>query len=141
MQLYANDHSGTFPRTPSVGTSAEAVSLLVPRYSSDTATFSCPGKPRPIQAGQPVSKQTISYAYYMGLNGLQPVRPILSDEQVNTNAKTPGQLVFSADGKPPANNHGNKGGNLLFTDGHVENSPPQAIISLEVRPGEVLLNP
>ena len=77
----------------------------------------------------------------MGLKGLQPARPILSDEQVNTNAKTHGQLVFSADGKPPANNHGNKGGNLLFTDGHVENSPPQAITPLEVRPGEVLLNP
>lgn len=141
MQLYANEHAGAFPRTNLARVSAEALCVLVPRYISDVNAFSCPGKPRPVKAGQPLAGQTLSYAYYMGLNGAQAARAILTDEQLNTHAKSAGQWLFSPDGKPPANNHGRSGGNLLFTDGHVEESPAKAAVPLELGPGVVLLNP
>ncbi len=141
MQLYANEHSGAFPRTNLARVSAEALCLLVPRYISDVNAFSCPGKPRPLKGGQPLAGQTLSYAYYMGLNGVEPARAILTDEQINSNAKSAGQWLFSPDGKPPANNHGRSGGNLLFTDGHVEKSPAKAVVPLDLGPGVVLLNP
>ncbi len=141
MQLYASEHAGAFPRTNLARVSAEALSLLVPRYISDVNAFSCPGKPRPLKAGQPLAGQRFSYAYYMGLHGVEPARAILTDEQINPNAKSAGQLLFSPDGKPPANNHGPSGGNLLFTDGHVEKSPAKAVVPLDLGPGVVLLNP
>jgi prepilin-type processing-associated H-X9-DG protein len=65
----------------------------------------------------------------------------MSDQQVNTLPKRAGDPVFSADGKPPGNNHSSYGGNFLFGDGHAELSPPRLAFSLVTTQGVVLLNP
>ena len=142
MQIYANDFAGRFPQMPGARTSAEALSILVPRYNSDTAAFVCPASDDSAsQAGESLKKRKISYAYYMGrfLTNAQAV--LITDKQVDTTAKAVGQPVFSTTGKPPGNNHGNSGGNLLFCDGHLESSPPSSAFPLGLGPGEVLLNP
>jgi prepilin-type processing-associated H-X9-DG protein len=66
---------------------------------------------------------------------------LVTDRQVDTQPKAAGQLVFSADGKAPGNNHRQFGGNFLFCDGHVEPSSPKSAIALDLKPGEILLNP
>ncbi len=83
----------------------------------------------------------ISYSYYMGRAKGSAQLPVLTDAQVDTTPKIAGQLVFSPDGKAPGNNHGRNGGNILFCDGHVENSPARASVALPINPGETLLNP
>ena len=65
----------------------------------------------------------------------------MSDSQVDTQSKAAGQLVFSSTGKPPGNNHDKSGGNVLFSDGRVERTPPNAAFSLVLTQGVVLLNP
>jgi prepilin-type processing-associated H-X9-DG protein len=65
----------------------------------------------------------------------------MSDRQVDAQSKTVGQPVFSATGKAPGNNHDKSGGNVLFCDGHVQQTPSNAIFSLVLTPGILLLNP
>jgi len=142
MQIYANDFGGRLPQVPGGPTSAEALSVLVPRYNSDTAVFICPASddsaPR---AGESLKNKKISFAYYMGRFLTNSQAALLTDKQVDTSAKTVGQAVFSSTGKPPGNSHGSSGGNLLFCDGHVEASPPNCAFALGLASGEVLLNP
>jgi prepilin-type N-terminal cleavage/methylation domain-containing protein/prepilin-type processing-associated H-X9-DG protein len=141
MEIYANDHAGKFPETAGARTAEEALDGLVPRYTSDTSVFICPGsKDSALSAGASILKQKISYAYYMGRN-LTNNLVLLSDKQINTKSKTAGEQVFSNTGKPPGNNHRQFGGNFLFCDGHVELSSAQAPFALDLNPGEVLLNP
>jgi prepilin-type processing-associated H-X9-DG protein len=66
---------------------------------------------------------------------------LVTDKQVNTLAKTAGQAVFSTSGKPPGNNHGKFGGNLLFCDGHIDLIGANSSVPLDVNKGEALLNP
>ena len=66
---------------------------------------------------------------------------LMSDRQVDTQSKAMGQSVFSSTGKPPGNNHEKSGGNVLFSDGHVQPTPPNAAFSLGLTQGVVLLNP
>ncbi|HLX94476.1 MAG TPA: type II secretion system protein [Verrucomicrobiae bacterium] len=142
LQIYANDFSGRLPASTNAETSEKPLSLLVPRYTVDTSIFICPGsKDSPLPSGLPFANRTISYAYYMGqhLNGAQS--PLMSDWQINTLPKKAGDLVFSATGKPPGNNHYKYGGNILFCDGHVELTPPRLPFSLVITQGVVLLNP
>ena len=73
------------------------------------------------------------------LGGAQ--QPLMSDQQVNSLPKQPGDAVFSTDGKPPGNNHHKYGGNFLFGDGHAEMTPPRLAFSLATPQGVVLLNP
>jgi prepilin-type processing-associated H-X9-DG protein len=70
-----------------------------------------------------------------------PATVLLSDRQVNTEPKHPGEFVFSPDGKSPGNNHYKFGGNFLFSDGSVQPSDSQLSFSLVEPPGVVLLNP
>jgi prepilin-type N-terminal cleavage/methylation domain-containing protein/prepilin-type processing-associated H-X9-DG protein len=142
LNIYAAEHSGKFPAAANALTSAEALDPLVPRYTSDTAIFHCPGIQRPPAApDDPFRQQRIGYAYYMGRTLAEPQQMLMSDQQVNTLSKGSGEYAFSANGKPPGNNHGNLGGNFLACDGSVTATPPRAPFSLLLTQGVVLLNP
>lgn len=142
MQIYANDFGGRFPVVTNARTSEDALAVLVPRYTVDTAVFICPGsKDAPLPDGEPFLKRKISYAYYMGRGLNDATEVLMSDAQVNTNAKAAGQQVFSLTGKPPGNNHHKYGGNFLFGDGHTERTPPLVPFALGVTSGVALLNP
>jgi prepilin-type processing-associated H-X9-DG protein len=142
MEIYANDHAGKFPEAPGARTSEEALDALVPRYTVDTAVFTCPGsKDPPLPAGQSFRQHRISYAYYMGRRAAEPQLVLMSDQQVDTQSRSAGEYAFSSTGKPPGNNHGKLGGNFLFCDGRAESSPARVPFSLVLTQGVVLLNP
>jgi len=142
MEIFANEHGGQFPSLPGAQHSEEVLNLLVPRYDSDTSIFICPGsRDTVLPVGESLLKRKISYAYYMGRSLTNTEDVLLTDKQVDTKPKAPGQWIFSSDGKPPGNNHGKYGGNLLFCDGHAIMSKAAAPVPLPVNPGEVLLNP
>ena len=142
LQIYANDFSGRLPAVTNALTSEEPLSLLVPRYTADTSIFICPGsKDSRLPSGVSFADRRISYAYYMRQRLGDARQPLMSDWQVNTLPKHAGDLVFSATGKPPGNNHYKYGGNILFCDGHVELTPPRLPFSLATSNGVVLLNP
>jgi prepilin-type N-terminal cleavage/methylation domain-containing protein len=142
LQIYANDHGGNFPVVPGASNSEAALDSLVPRYTSDTSCFICPGSgDSSLPSGESFRNRRISYAYYLGLSLTNGAQPLMSDRQVDTSAKTAGQLVFSPNGKPPGNNHRSYGGNILFSDGRLEMTPAHTPFALPLTPGELLLNP
>jgi prepilin-type processing-associated H-X9-DG protein len=143
LQIYANDSASRFPVVPAARTSEEALGVLVPRYTVDTAVFICPAsKDPPLPAGDPFAKRKVSYAYYMGRRLGDAQEPLLSDRQVNADSKAAGDPVFSSNGTPPGNTHGKEGGNFLFGDGHVQWSPVDVRFPIPLTPGGViLLNP
>jgi len=142
LEIYANDHTGRFPESQGARTSEEALDGLVPRYTVDTAAFICPGsKDSSLPAGDSFRQRRISYAYYMGRTATNTQAVLMSDRQVDTRGKAAGEPVFSSTGKPPGNNHGKEGGNLLFVDGHAEAAPAQLPFPVELLQGVVLLNP
>lgn len=141
LEGYANENKGRFPETATARTSEEALDALVPRYTSDTASFICPGsKDSALPAAESFRKRKISYAYYMG-RATTNSQALMSDQQVDTLAKASGEAAFSTDGKAPGNNHGKFGGNFLFCDGHADSSPAHVRFGLGLNTGEVLLNP
>jgi len=141
LSLYANDQRGRFPVVAGAKTSAEALDPLVPHYTSDTSVFVCPGsQDSQLPSGESIRNRRISYAYYVGRSPTnQDV--LMTDRQINTEAKKAGQLAFSSDGKPPGSNHRQYGGNLLSCDGQVNFCPPKSAIALPLSAGEALLNP
>jgi prepilin-type N-terminal cleavage/methylation domain-containing protein len=142
LQIYANDYKGMLPAGTNAGTSEDALAVLVPRYSADTTIFICPGgRDSQLPSGEPLTRHKISYAYYMGSRLDESQNVLLSDRQINTEPKRAGEMVFSADGRSPGNNHHKYGGNFLLADGSVRASGPQLMFSLAARPGVVLLNP
>lgn len=142
LQIYAKDSDGRFPLLSNAVRSEQAFELLMPRYTSDSSVFVCPaGKDSVPAAGASLTNARISYAYYMGRGFGNAQDVVVTDAQVNTEAKAAGELIFSSDGKAPGNNHDKSGGNLLFSDGHVGTSPPRAAFALPLRTGERLLNP
>ncbi|MEJ0090626.1 MAG: type II secretion system protein [Limisphaerales bacterium] len=142
MQIYANDFSGRLPENTNANTSEDVLGELVPRYTADTTIFICPGgRDKQFASGEPLAKHKISYAYYMGRRLDSPQDALMSDRQVDTEPKRAGEFVFSANGKPPGNNHHKFGGNFLMGDGSVQSSGPQLTFSFAVPPGVVLLNP
>ncbi|HEY5911712.1 MAG TPA: prepilin-type N-terminal cleavage/methylation domain-containing protein [Verrucomicrobiae bacterium] len=142
LQIYATDNGGRYPFLSNAVRSEQALGLLVPRYNSDNSLFICAGSKDPAPAaGRSLSDSRISYAYYMGRASTSLGTVVMTDAQVNTESKSAGELVFSPDGKPPANNHEKAGGNLLFSDGHTQAFPPRASLPLPVGAGERLLNP
>jgi prepilin-type processing-associated H-X9-DG protein len=142
MQIYANDY-GVYPRNTNAQTSEQVLNPLVPKYTADTSLFICPGGRDPaIPTGAPLTQYKISYAYYMGRdtnNGEGDF--LMSDRQINTLSKNTNDQVFSLNGKGPGNNHHKYGGNVLFCDGSVQDTPPNATFSLAFSNGIVLLNP
>lgn len=143
LTMYAFDAGGRFPAVLNARSSEEPLSLLVPRYLSETRWFVCPAtreKPPPVRPG--FAGGRVSFAYYQGLRtNVPPDLPLMSDEQVNGKAKRPGEGVFSTDGRAPGNNHGDSGGNVLFVDGSVRFTPPRAAFPLPLPGGVQLLNP
>jgi len=141
--IYAHDNQGAFPRLQGARTSEEPLSLLLPRSTTETAMFICPGgDDQGLPEGESFARRRISYAYYMGRGtNNSGAEVLLTDWQVDTRPKTTGQPLFSADGKKPGNNHGNEGGNLLLVSGGVEYSGPKAARDLPLPPGVALLNP
>lgn len=142
MDIYANEHAGKFPELAGARTAEEALDALVPRYTVDTAVFICPGsKDPPLPAGQSFRQHRISYAYYMGRRATDSQQVLMTDAQVNSQSKAPGEHAFSSTGKPPGNNHGKLGGNFLFCDGRTEAASTRTPFSLGLTQGVVLLNP
>jgi prepilin-type processing-associated H-X9-DG protein len=142
MEIYANEHGGRFPQKQGARTSEEALGILIPKYTSDTSPFVCPGSAdSALSPGEPFGSRKISYAYYMGRSLTNSAVVLMSDRQVDTLPKTAGQPLFSTTGKPPGNNHRKFGGNLLFGDGHTESTSATAPFPLPLNSGEVLLNP
>ena len=142
MEIFAADHAGKFPEVPGAKAPAEALDLLLPKYTVDASAFICPAsKDAELPSGVSIAKQKISYAYFMGRRKGEAAEPLFSDRQVDALPKTAGQAAFSTTGQAPGNNHGDAGGNFLFTDGRVEWSPPRLPFSLALPPGVVLLNP
>lgn len=142
MQIYANDY-GVYPRSTNAQTSEQVLNPLVPKYTVDTSLFICPGgRDRAIPAGAPLTQSKISYAYYMGRDtNSGPGDFLMSDRQINTLSKDTNDQVFSLNGRGPGNNHHKYGGNVLFCDGSVQDTPPMAAFSLAFSNGIVLLNP
>ena len=142
LQIYANDFKGALPQNTNAVTSENVLDQLVPKYTADTSIFICPGgRDAQIPSGEPLRKHKISYAYYMGRHLDTPQAVLMSDRQVDTQPKYPGEFAFSPNGKPPGNNHHKYGGNFLLCDGSVQDSPAQLTFSLAAAPGVVLLNP
>jgi type II secretory pathway pseudopilin PulG len=142
LQIYANDANGLFPIRTNAKTSEQALALLIPRYTTVTAPFICPGtKEKLLSEGESFEKKQISYAYYMGRRVTDGTLPLMSDAQVNDQPKIRGQQLFSPDGKKPGNNHHKYGGNIMACDGNVEMSSTKAAVSLVLTQGVVLLNP
>ena len=143
LSLYSSDHRGAYPFLDGAATSESVLSLLVPRCTTMTEIFICPGsKDKELPEGESFAGSIISYAYYMGrASNDDPSFILVSDAQVNNLAKVTGQPLFSATGKKPGNNHGKTGGNLLQAGGAVHFSPPAADLDLPLDFKVHLLNP
>ncbi len=143
LSIYENDNNGAFPFLKGAATSAGPLSLLVPKSTTVTEIFICPGsKDPPLPEAESFAGRKISYAYYMGRTTNDDAGGILvSDAQVDTAPKNKGQQIFSEDGRKPGNNHGKEGGNLLSRGGEVTGSRPKASRDVRYPPGVRLLNP
>ena len=143
LSIYENDNNGAFPLVKDATTSAEPLSLLVPKSTTVTEMFICPGsKDQPLPEAESFGKRKISYAYYMGRTTNDDAGEIIvSDAQVDIAPKKKGQQIFSADGDPPGNNHHKDGGNLLSRGGEVMTSDPIAARDFLYPPSVRLLNP
>jgi prepilin-type N-terminal cleavage/methylation domain-containing protein len=127
LNFFRTDN-GAYPFLADAVTSAEPLSLMVPKGTTDTQIFICPGSgDKALPESEPFGKRRISYDYYMGrATNCGPQEIIVSDWQVSTAPKLKGSLVFSVDGKKPGNNHDGVGGNLLTCGGAVVFSGPKA---------------
>lgn len=142
LQIYANENTGRFPVATNARTSEEVLDVLVPKYCADTAVFVCPGsKDKPLPPGESLRKGRISYAYYMGRRTTDADDVLLSDRQVDVQAKPAGARAFSETGKAPGNNHHKFGGNFLYCDGGMKPSEPTITTALPLATNVVLLNP
>ena len=142
LSLYRADNSA-FPALPAARASEEPLSLLVPKCTTDTEIFICPGSSdKPLPEGERFGGGRISYAFYMGrMANDNPQDILLSDWQVDSAPKKAGQPLFSLDGKKPGNNHEANGGNLVSCAGAVSSSGPKAAQDLLYPPTVRLLNP
>ena len=142
MDIYAHDNGGKYPLVTNAQTSEDALGPLVPHYTSDTSIFICPATHgSALPTGESFREWKISYAYYMGRGSADSSQALMSDAQINLLSKDKGATVFSETGKPPGNNHGKGGGNILMCDGSVNSSSGNTPISLIYTPPVVLLNP
>jgi prepilin-type N-terminal cleavage/methylation domain-containing protein len=128
LGFYRNDNGG-FPSVPGAQTSAEPLSLLVPKGTTDTEIFICPASgDKLLPQSESFAKCRVSYDYYMGRPAdAAPADILLSDWQVDALPKQKGRLLFSPDGRKPGNNHAADGGNLLSCGGAIIFSAPFAV--------------
>lgn len=142
LSFYRNDH-GSYPFLDDAKTSAEPLSSLVPKSTTDTEIFICPASgDKLLPESEPFTNSRISYDYYMGrATNDDPGEIILSDWQVDALSKQRGRLIFSSDGRKPGNNHNAFGGNLLTCGGAVVFSPPKAKQDFLFPPTVKLLGP
>jgi type II secretory pathway pseudopilin PulG len=143
LSIYENDNNGSFPFLKGAATPAGPLSLLVPKSTTVTEIFICPGgKDAPLPEAESFATRKISYAYYMGRTTNDDAGAIIvSDAQVDAAPKNKGQRIFSEDGRKPGNNHGKEGGNLLSRGGEVTFSGPKASRDVPYPPNVRLLNP
>jgi prepilin-type N-terminal cleavage/methylation domain-containing protein len=144
LVTYATDNNDKFPFVKGAQTSDAALALLVPKYTTQTASFICPASgDSSLAEGKPFVNKRISYAYVMGLSRTNDGSQfIMSDEQIDTKVKGSGAPAFSATGKKGgARNHGKFGGNILRIDGSVEPIPAKTPMTLAFGDNGVLLNP
>lgn len=143
LKTYSIENGDRFPAAFDAATSEVPLSLLIPRCTTVTKLFICPGtKDKVPPQAKPFADAKISYAYYMGRDTTQPAQmPLMSDEQVNTNSKSAGQALFSANGETLGNNHHKYGGVILFRDGTAQLSGTNAATPLPLGTGVKLLNP
>lgn len=142
LDIYAKDNAGVLPFATNAQTSEAPLSQLVPRSTVASEIFICPGsKDSAIPNGEPFAERRISYAYFMGRRLADAGAILMSDRQINSQPKAMGTQVFSADGKPPANNHSKFGGVYLFTDGRTEVSGVNAPFAIEWPTNVTFLNP
>jgi prepilin-type N-terminal cleavage/methylation domain-containing protein len=143
LSIYENDNNGAFPFLKGASNSAGPLSLLVPKSTTVTGMFICPGSgDPPLPEAESFASRKISYAYYMGLTtNDDPGQIIVSDAQVDAAPKNQGQQIFSADGRKPGNNHGKQGGNLLSRGGDVAGCEPKASRDVRYPPSVRMLNP
>lgn len=143
LNTFSQDNNGSLPAVPGAQTSEAPLSLLVPKYTTGAEFFICPGgNDKPLPDAQPFANNKISYAYYMGRALADGAgAPLMSDAQVDTAPKTPGQTIFSLNGKKPGNNHRKFGGNFLFCDGNVQYTPAVLTFALPPATNVILLNP
>jgi type II secretory pathway pseudopilin PulG len=142
LSLYRDDN-GAYPFLADAPSSAGPLSLLIPKSTTDTEIFICPGSgDKLLPESEPFNKSRISYDYYMGRATNSDARDIiLSDWQVDAGPKERGHLIFSLDGKKPGNNHAALGGNLMSCGGAVVFSPPKANQDVLFPPTVKLLAP
>jgi prepilin-type N-terminal cleavage/methylation domain-containing protein/prepilin-type processing-associated H-X9-DG protein len=142
LDIYGKEHDGALPGAADAATSEVPLAQLVPHYTVASEDFICPGsKDKALPNGESFADRRISYAYFMGRKISDANALLMSDRQVDTLPKAAGAPVFSADGKPPGNNHHKYGGNFLFTDGHTESSGPKAPFVIAWPTNVTLLNP
>jgi competence protein ComGC len=143
LKTYSLDNNDRFPVLSTAKTAEGPLSQLVPRCTTGTEFFICPGsKDDKLPDAQPFADRTISYAYYMGRTIKDGAdQALMTDRQVNTNSKVIGDWLFSHDGKKPGANHKKYGGNLLFCDGNIQSSSAESAFNLTNAPNTVLLNP
>jgi prepilin-type N-terminal cleavage/methylation domain-containing protein len=142
LSLYRNDN-GVLPVLKDAPDPAAALSLLIPKSTTVTEIFICPGsRDQALPEGESFAHRRISYAYYMGRGSNDdPGEVLFSDWQVNNAPKRAGQQIFSFDGKKPGNNHHSDGGNLVSCGGAVSGSGPKAARDLLFPSSVRLLNP
>jgi type II secretory pathway pseudopilin PulG len=142
LNIYKSDNNA-FPFIKDATTSAQPLSLLVPKCTTMTEIFICPlSKDEALPEAESFAKRRISYSYYMGLStNTDSAAIIASDAQVDNAPKKRGQPVFSSDGSKPGNNHGDKGGNLITCAGEMVVSGPKASRDFSFPPEVRLLNP
>ena len=144
LKTFATDNHDAFPAAAHAATSEAPLSLLVPRYTSVTEIFICPGSgDKKLPEAKPFADRKISYAYCMGRTATDGADQLLmADALVETRpAAGVGRKLFSADGRKPGNNHDRFGGNLMFCDGQVQSSPSETSAPLVLPSGVTLLNP
>lgn len=143
LSIYAADNKDVFPAIKGAEASEAPLSLLVPRSTTVTEMFICPGSSdNKLPEGESFAKRRISYAYYMNHTKSDGADSLLvSDRQVNAFPKIKRQLIFSENGKAPGANHAKAGGNLLYCDGEIKRSKPRATREFLFPTNIVLLNP
>jgi prepilin-type processing-associated H-X9-DG protein len=120
--LYASEHDGAYPARKGARRTEHVLERLAPQYTTDATFLSCP-----VKGG--------GYSYIMGLRKDGEVTLLAADRLAGSRLFKGGPL-FAREG-----NHKDSGGNLVFTDGHVEPAGMTAARDFVIPQGAVVLQP